>query len=176
MNCTQVYLFVGRYFADCKFARRVRRHFAASHCMHQVLVHSSLPFGDQLQQARLWIFALNAFCYYHKIATACRCRSLRSCIQVLALKNQLCQAMSAHMDHDNACVIFTAADAFDCPELKGQAFSRIVMDFALATSSEGWISLPQDLLAQVSPASSSSPTLCVFFALFYSLRPLRVAG
>lgn len=69
--------------------------------------------------------------------------------QVEGLKNQMCNALSTYLDHDNACAVFAAADSYQCVELKDQAFDKIVQHFALAARSEGWSALTKEQLAQV---------------------------
>lgn len=77
------------------------------------------------------------------------CCILYSNEQVEGLKVQMCQALLANLDHDNACSVFAAADNYQCPDLKEQAFSRIVQHFALAARSEGWIALTRGQLSEV---------------------------
>ena len=61
----------------------------------------------------------------------------------------MCTALSKHLNHDNACTVFAAADSHHCGVLKQEAFSRIVQHFALATRSDGWLALTKAQLSEV---------------------------
>lgn len=65
------------------------------------------------------------------------------------LKAQMCTALSKHLNHDNACSVFAAADSHHCGLLKQEAFSKIVQHFALATRSDGWLALSKAQLSEV---------------------------
>eukprot|EP00752_Nemacystus_decipiens_P005043 g4580.t1 len=75
--------------------------------------------------------------------------SLANQYQVEGLKEQMCTALSKHLNHDNACSVFAAADSHHCEILKEEAFSKIVQHFALATRSDGWLALNKDQLSEV---------------------------
>ncbi|CAM9217281.1 unnamed protein product [Ectocarpus sp. 12 AP-2014] len=75
--------------------------------------------------------------------------SLANRYQVEGLKDQMCDALSTHLTHDNACSVFALADSHQCHTLKTEAFSKIVQHFALATRSDGWTALNKDQLSEV---------------------------
>lgn len=76
--------------------------------------------------------------------------ALLTCKQVEGLKAQMCTALSKHLNHDDACSVFAAADSHHCGVLKQEAFSKIVQHFALATRSDGWLALNKGQLSEVS--------------------------
>lgn len=69
--------------------------------------------------------------------------------QVEGLQAQMCTALSKQLNHENACLVFAAADLHQCEMLKREAFSKIVQHFALAARSDGWLALTKDQLSEV---------------------------